>query len=137
MRRRAAVWLRRYLPAELASLVGALLAAHAGLWLSGNNMAVAAVAAAWGETIVYYTVIGAGELAATRADVLVTLRNLILEFGVAETLDSLLIRPALIYAAGQILADMQLGVLAGKLAADVVFYIPTITAYELRQRLLA
>jgi hypothetical protein len=38
------------------------------------------------------------------------------------------------YAAGQLLSDVRLGVLAGKLGADLVFYVPTIAAFELRRR---
>jgi hypothetical protein len=130
---RVGVWLRRYAPAEVASLIGALVAAQVAWTLSGNG-AAAAVAGAWGETTAYYTTMLARELIRTQAGLFVTLRELILEFGVAEALDTLLIRPGLMYAGGQLVADVRLGVLLGKLGADVFFYVPTITAFELRRR---
>jgi hypothetical protein len=131
---RAGVWLRRYLPAEVVSLVGALVAANVGWWLT-DNAAVAAVAAAWGETGAYYATMRLRELSPQRRPpLLVGLRNQLLEFGVAEALDSLFIRPALMYAAGQLVSDRQLGTVVGKLGADVFFYLPTIAAYELRTR---
>jgi len=133
MTARVGVWLRRYLPAEAASLVGALLAAQLAWTLSGSEAAIA-VAGAWGETLAYYATMLLREVLTTRSGLLVTLRELGLEFGVAEALDSLLIRPAMMYTAGQLVADVRLGVLLGKVGADVCFYIPTIAAYELRRR---
>jgi hypothetical protein len=74
------------------------------------------------------------DLASTRGRVVLVLRDLVLEFGLAEALDTLLVRPALMYAAGRLLSDALLGVFVGKLAADVIFYFPTIAAYELRRK---
>lgn len=132
---RIGVWLRRYVPAEVAALLAALLGAQVAWSLTGSA-AVAAVAGAWGETAAYYATMLVRELRATRLPLLVQLRELVLEFGVAEALDSLLVRPTLMYAAGQLLADVRLGALAGKLGADVFFYVPTIAAYELRRHQL-
>ena len=69
MSARVGVWLRRYVPAEAASLIGALLAAQLAWTLSGNG-AAAAVAGAWGETAAYYATMLARELARTRAQTL-------------------------------------------------------------------
>lgn len=133
---RAGVWLRRYLPAETVSLLGALVAANVAWQLSDQNPALAALAGAWGETLAYYATMLVRELTANHGNLPLALRDLVLEFGVAEALDSLFIRPALMYAAGRLVAHMAVGVLLGKLAADVVFYVPTIAAYELRRRYL-
>ena len=62
------------------------------------------------------------------------IRNLILEFGVSEVLDSFLVRPFTMYIFPLLIGNLQLGILVGKLAADVIFYIPTIIAYELRKK---
>jgi pilus assembly protein TadC len=63
------------------------------------------------------------------------LRDLVLEFGPAEALDSLLLRPALMYAGILLAPNLALGVVAGKIAADICFYLPTILSYEwLRRR---
>jgi hypothetical protein len=97
-----------------------------------DSTAMAAVAGAWGETCVYYAVMLVREVNA--ADTLWrAVRNLVLEFGVAEALDSLVVRPALMYLASQLIGDVSVGVLIGKLASDVIFYVPAIAAYELRR----
>ena len=147
MRERAREWLRRYLPAELVSVVGAVVAAGVVGGLSGHNEAAIAIAGAWGETVAYYATMLVRDFRHARADIRrasgnpsrwsvlgTTLRGLVLEFGVAEALDSLVVRPAMMYAAGQFLGDPQAGVVVGKFAADVVFYVPTIVAYELRRK---
>ncbi len=136
MRTHLGRWLRRYLPSELLALVAAVAGAQLAYVLSANP-ALAAVVGAWSETITYYATMLAREVRAHPATPLpITVRNLLLEFGAAEALDSLLVRPALMYAATALLANLTLGVIAGKLAADVFFYLPAITAYELRRRYL-
>ena len=127
-------WVRRYLPAEAVSLAAAMLVATAAAMLSGTNPAIIAIAGAWAETVSYYATMLLRERRANpRQRIWETLTNLAVEFGIAEALDSLFLRPTLMYLAGQAISDARLGVLIGKLAADIVFYIPTITVFELRQ----
>jgi hypothetical protein len=129
-------WLRRYLPSEVLSLLAAVAGAQLAFAVSGNA-AVAAVTGAWSETLMYYATMLAREIRAYPSQpLLITLRNLVLEFGFAEALDTLLLRPTLMYLAAQLVSDLRLGVILGKLAADVIFYVPAITAYELRRRYL-
>ena len=66
--------------------------------------------------------------------VLVIVRDLLLEFGPAELLDSLLIRPAALATGLALVTPPALGALAGKLVADLLFYLPTIASYELIRR---
>jgi hypothetical protein len=65
---------------------------------------------------------------------LVILRDLILEFGFAEALDSLLVRPLALYTSLQWISNMAIALLLGKVVADVVFYVPTVVAFEVRER---
>jgi hypothetical protein len=132
VRARLGRWLRRYLPAEIVALLTAFAGAGVAQALTGNA-AVVALAAAWAENVGYYATMLVRELRVERS-VRRTLGNLALEFGPAEALDSLLIRPAMMYMATQLVADLALGVLLGKLAADVAFYVPAIASYELRRR---
>ena len=132
MRSRLADWSRRYLPAECGSLVGALGAANLVWWLTQNPVA-AAIAGAWGENLAYYGIMLAREVSATTS-VRRAVLNLVFEFGVAEAIDTGLVRPAFMYLATRLVADLSLGVFIGKLAADVTFYVPAIAAYELRRR---
>ena len=129
------IWVRRYLHAEAVSVLAALFLGSLAASLTDNNAAVAAIVAAWGETSAYYaTMLFRERRAFPQQPLWQTLTNLTLEFGIAEVLDSVFIRPTLMYLAGQLLADVRPGILVGKLASDAVFYIPTIAAFELRQR---
>lgn len=60
-----------------------------------------------------------------------------LEFGAAELLDPFILRPALLLLALQLIAQLPIALIAGKLAADLVFYSVTICSFELRKKLLA
>lgn len=127
---------RRYLPAEIAGTVGALAAGLMFLLATGSPVA-AAVAATFGESAGYYGVIAfidfrAGRLSAERP--LRTLGNLLLEFAPGEALDTLVVRPTLILAGMTLAPEPGIGIVAGKLAADVLFYIPTILGRELLRR---
>ena len=141
-------WLSRYAPAEISGTFGALTGAWIGFALS-DSAAVAAVAGTWGENIGYYTVIILQDLfdpkirglratiATVPRMVFTQSRNMLIEFGVAEALDSLLIRPSFMYFGARWFDSLWLGILVGKLAADILFYLPTIIGYELRKKLFA
>jgi hypothetical protein len=137
-------WLRRYGPAELAgtgaAVVGAAVAAPLG------DPILLGAAAAWSENVGYYGALIARDLARLRRArprrdaagvgraVAAAVAALAVEFGPAEALDSLLVRPALMAAGLRLAPDPQLGVLLGKLAADATFYVPTILTWEWRRR---
>jgi hypothetical protein len=133
-------WVRRYLPAELIGTTATLLAA----WLASlytSNPLVIGVAGAWGEFFGFYGPMFVQELRAERKTgasltpgrFLLVLRNLVTEFGFAEVVDSLLIRPAFIALAVSWAPVMAAGVIAGKLAADISFY--AVAGYQVRVKL--
>lgn len=127
-------WLRRYLPAELICTPTALLCAWLATTLTGS-LAMAAVAGTWGENLGFYGVMLARELARRGLRALpAALCDLALEFGPAEALDSILLRPALMYIGMQLAPSPAIGFVAGKLAADLIFYVPAIVSYELLRR---
>jgi hypothetical protein len=127
-------WIRRYLPMEVAGTVFALAAAATVARLGGGP-AHAAVAGTVAETVGFYGV--AAFLVArnhpTRR-LSRTARDLAVEFGPAEALDSLLLRPGLMYLGARSLGDLTAGVLVGKLVADVAFYLLAIAGHELGRR---
>jgi hypothetical protein len=138
-----AEWVRRYAPAELLALIGALAGWLAADLATGNAL-VAAYAAAIGDNVAYYGFLATREVrdrcrtapdsrlgAGVRA-----CGALAIEFGPAEALDSLVVRPACV-AVGVAALGPLAGVLAAKLVADLVFYIPVIATYELRKRVTA
>ena len=131
---RPLVWLRRYLPAELVCTITALLGAWLAAMFTGSPTA-AALAGTWGESAGFYGLMLGRELARRGLRSLPAVAcDLVLEFGTAEALDSLLLRPALMYAGMMLAPSTMLGIVAGKIAADVVFYVPTIISYELLHR---
>ena len=127
-------WMARFLPAEVLGLVGS----YAGYLVcsrAGFPPAVAAYGAAMGENCVYYAVIFLRDLAAQppgqrRAGTI--LRAMIHDFGLAEALDTLVMRPGATLLAVTVLGE-AIGIAVGKVAADAVFYGLAITFWERRR----
>jgi len=141
-------WVGRYLPAEILGTLTALAAAWTAHAASGSLVS-AAIAGTIGEGLAYYGCIALREARSYRAchrrhaapkrlwlTGSRTVRALLLEFGPAELVDSFLARPFLMYLMPGVLHSFTAGILAGKLAADVVFYSLAISAYELRKQRL-
>ena len=147
---KAKEWIRRYGPAEIIGSVMAVAGAFVAPEIVNPQSSWARdVAVAYGGTIgenlgFYGTIITLelrsdrrklieqGTLYGLRA-VARTAWNLLMEFGPAEILDSLIIRP-LAMGIGASLLGRGPGVLAGKIVADVAFYILSIASYEIRKR---
>lgn len=127
-RRGILFWIRRYLPAEIVG-TAAMLFAGLGVSLWTSVPAIIAVAGLIGEIVGFYavlavtiyreqrTVTGTRRRAWAR-----TLLLLIAEFGAAELLDTLLIRPGLMMLGVWLIPAAMWGLLAGKIVADIVFY---------------
>jgi hypothetical protein len=137
-------WLRRYGPAELFGIGTALLAAKLAS-VAGAPLVVVAYAGAVGENVGFYGTIIARQVADDRRQAHTdgeryrgmhlwrTARELLLEFGPAELLDSFLLRPLAMGIGVRLLGETT-GIIVGKLAADVSFYLPVILTYETRRR---
>ena len=124
--RRAGPWLRRYGPAELVAIVGAVVGYAVAEALT-SSAAAAAYGAAVGDNVAYYGLLLARE--ARARSVFTAARALVVEFGPAEVLDAALVRPAFMVLAVAALGPV-VGVVVAKLAADLVFYVPVIVTYE-------
>ena len=143
-RSRAIDWLARYGFAECAGIVCAFVGSLLVRRVTGNAIA-AAYGAAWGESLGYSCAIVTRDflsesraaraanqrLSARRAGGVVS--GLLAEFGPAALLDTFISRP-LAMGLGVRLFGLKLGVVAGKVAADVLFYVPVIIVYERRAR---
>jgi hypothetical protein len=135
-------WLSRYGWPEVLGTVAAVGAATSAHSLTRSNL-ISAYAGTIAECIVFYGIIflretirGAHQAGGRGArygggEVLRVLHGMMLEFGVAEALDSIVLRP-LIMGQGMRLLGPGVGSLVGKLAADVVFYGPVLSMYEWR-----
>ena len=147
MRKKILEWVKRYAPAEIFATLGAVIGANA-VFLLTQNRVVSAYAGAMGDTICFYLVMLTRDIIAGivqhksnnkeyRASSLAKdTRNILIEFGPAEILDTLIIRPFLMYFFSSALSSYAFGILLGKISADIVFYFPTIISYELRKKYL-
>lgn len=144
-------WVVRYLPLEVLGTITALAAAWAAYEASGS-LALAAIAGALGESVGYYVLVvvrsARGHAASARVRALpgvggrawaatwLTARSVAAEFGPAELVDTLVVRPALLWAASAIWGAAPLAWLVGKLAADAVFYTVAIVSFEAGRRII-
>jgi hypothetical protein len=139
-------WIARYGPPEIVGTLTALAGAGLVLRLT-HSLAAAAVAGSLAEAIGFYGYAGGREAVVQYRrhaghqrfkrywlTAGVAIRDLFIEFGPGELLDSLAIRPAAMYLFPLLLHDIALGILAGKLAADVVFYASAAVLYRFRQK---
>ncbi len=137
---RMRAWLVRYGPAEVGDLLGTLAGAALAAPLFGE------VGAAYGGTIGsfigFYGLVALRDIRALPvrrprlAVALLTARNLAVEFGPSEVADTLLVRPAMMYVGARLADDALLGVLFGKIAADLVFYGIAAIGYQFRRTAL-
>ncbi|MDP9168591.1 MAG: hypothetical protein M3O32_21405 [Actinomycetota bacterium] len=135
-------WARRYLPCEIAGtcveMGGAAIA-----YAITDSVAVAAVVATIGASVGYYAAAYVtavrtayrGHPGAARVSRAVAangrgLRSVAIEFGPAEVVDSLLVRPLAFYFGPILFANMVAGWIFAKVVADVGFYVLAIVSYE-------
>jgi len=142
-------WVRRYLPNELAGWVGELGGAAAVYQLTGSY-AAAVVAGTIGASVGYYaTAYVNGVRWSYRAQTTrsrparllianaLAVRSIVVEFGPAEAIDSILIRPVALYFGPFVVGSTAVGWVLGSIAADVAFYVMAISSYERFAGLLA
>lgn len=147
MKQKLREWLRRYLPAELLSVVATLAAAALALQATSSGLQ-AALAGTWAGNAAYFGWLLGQDIRLARRTLRAqnrqytlrtfgrNVRALAVEFGLAEIADSFLIRPALLYYMPRWLGNFAGGILAAKLLADVTFYVPAIISYELSKNRL-
>ena len=127
-------WIRRYLVADIVGTTMAM-AAVLGARRAGASDELAALWGSIAETVGFYAVMLVRDLA--RQPLLPTLRGMLVEFGPAEILDTLVVRPVALYAGLALTGSVVAGTVGGKLAADLVFDVIVALCYRLRMRLFA
>jgi hypothetical protein len=132
-------WFDRYKYAELSATTAALLGSQFSRVFSGLTTAYLIT---FVEYFAFYSVIismaywqrtkknKAIQKKTTFSDVLMIIKNLLLEFGYPAVLDILFIRPFCMYWLPILTGNPLTGIMAGKICADVVFYFLTIVNYE-------
>ena len=139
-------WLKRYLPAEIAGTVSALLIAFLAKF-AGYNSILIAFAGSIGEAIGFYSVVFIKEVKSTKKelhanqnrrltfhDYVKILTNILLEFGPAGLIDDLIVRPFFMYWFPILLRNFTLGIITGKIAGDICFYFFVIISYEILKK---
>jgi hypothetical protein len=139
---KAKEWLWRYAPAEIISIPATLVPAWV-VYQATHAAISAALAGTWGGNIGYFGTILLRDVWQTRRALLAqgrkygwetfcrNVRALTIEFGIAEIVDSFLVRPTLMYWLPLILGDLTWGILIAKMVADISFYLPAILFYEM------
>jgi hypothetical protein len=140
---KAKKWLKRFLPAEIFGTITAVAASSVAYHVR-KNLVIAAYAGSVGETLGFYSTIIIQDVLIEQQksksanknlsfkNFIYILRNILFDFGFAEVIDSLFIRPFCMYIFPVWIKNYPIGILAGKIASDICFYIPVILAYELR-----
>ena len=139
-RRGVLFWIARYLPAEISGTAAMVVAGLlATLWTDAAPLI--ALAALLGEIAGFYAVLAVTiylemvPVSATRRRALgKTGVLLVAEFGAAEVLDTLLVRPAALVLGIWLVPDPVWGMLLGKVAADIVFYAVAAGAFTITAR---
>lgn len=130
-RGKAREWTVRYLPLEIAATLTAL-AGGLGAAALTDHLVVIAYAAAVSENVGFYAIAFGREMRGEqRPAASVAMRRLLWEFGLAEVLDSFVIRPFAMYVSAAVLGSVGFGIVVGKVLADLAFYAIAIVFYEL------
>lgn len=147
VKNRVKEWIKRYLPAEIVSIVVTLISSLLTYKLTKSNLTTALVGT-WVGNIGYFGTILITDICGTNQELKLknkpytlktfglNIRALFVEFGIAEFFDSLFVRPTLMYYFPIWVNDISLGVILAKFAADITFYVPAIIAYELSKKKL-
>ncbi|MFH0829385.1 MAG: hypothetical protein V1907_04395 [Candidatus Kerfeldbacteria bacterium] len=140
-------WVRRYGPQEGAALIGALIAAYIlrPLILASGlpwSTVVTAYVVTFADALTYYIFAQVREYRRHRRDgvrkrvaFMLAFRDLAVEYGVADIVDTVITRPFCMYWAFRITSNPVFGVPLGMLGAGLVFYTMVIPGYELRKQL--
>lgn len=138
-------WLKRYLPAEVVGTITAITAASIAHFFS-TSLILIAYAGSLGEAIGFYStvaiqnilvVVNKNKVERKRfniSDLVKIVVDMLFEFGIAGMIDGLILRPLFMYLFTLYLSSFTLGILLGKIAGDITFYMLVISSYEIKKR---
>ncbi len=134
-------WLKRYLPAEISGTVMAIFAASIAHYFYSNHVLIAYVGSL-GEAVGFYSTVffqniytlhkktGLKNKKNSIRNYVKIISGILIEFGPAGIIDGFLLRPLFMYLFPMILSNFTLGILIGKIAGDITFYMLVILSYE-------
>ncbi|MBI2129852.1 hypothetical protein HYU07_06470 [Candidatus Woesearchaeota archaeon] len=134
-------WFKRYALAELTGILFALIFSNLSMFFFKNTI-IAGFIGTWMDNLGFYGIIVHRDLNKRKRnkklnflDYLKQLRNMIVEFGPAEYLDSFIIRPLYYSFLPYVIADYSLAIFIGAILAGITYYIPAIISYEFRKKI--
>ena len=138
-------WIKRYLLADILSTDVSLFTAWLIMELTEDRVMAAFVGSAI-ASISFYGIVAYNDIRKSIKEhknsktkyefksFFADFRNLIVEFGPAEILDVLAVRPFFMYLIPRLTGEFLLGNFIGKMIAEVIFFIPAIIMYEVRKK---
>ena len=132
-------WLKRYSTPLILATLAAIISATIIKILTGNNI-IAGILATWIDNITFYGYIYIKDLKKNKKEgsritnISKQLRNMIVEFGPAEYLDSFLIRPFYLSLFPYLIDNYQIAILLGSICAEITYFIPVVIFYEIRKK---
>ena len=145
MKKKIIEWLKRYLVADIISTVLSLGTAWLIMEQSGDRV-LAAFIGSGVASLSFYLLIAFSDvrksikthknknISYNMKSFLIDFRNLIIEFGPAEILDVIAVRPFFMYLIPTLVGNFILGTFIGKTIADGIFFAIAIIMYELRKK---
>jgi len=145
MKNKILEWIKRYLLADIISTVLSLGTA----WLImeyGDDRVLAAFIGSAVASLSFYLLIAFSDVRKSIKQhkqedktykiksFLIDFRNLIIEFGPAEILDVIAVRPFFMYLIPILIGNFLLGTFIGKMISDAIFFAIAIIMYELRKK---
>jgi hypothetical protein len=141
MKNKIKEYFRRYIiPLTLATIT-AILSANIIFYFLKSYL-LAGFIATWLDNFVFYGYIAIVDLKKRKflrssnkiKEFIKLIRNMLIEFGPAEYLDSFILRPLLLAIFPMFIANYSLGVLLGSLTAEISYFLFTIIGYEFRKK---
>ena len=145
MKKKIIEWVKRYLVADIISTVLSLGIAWLIMEQSGDRVMAAFVGSGVASLSFYLLIAFSDVRKSIKAhksenktykikSFLIDFRNLIIEFGPAEILDVIAVRPFFMYLIPTLIGNFILGTFIGKMIADGIFFTIAIVMYELRKK---
>lgn len=134
MQKKIKIWIKRYLPAEISSIVLGFVITLLSYHFTQNKL-LSAYIGTIADNLGYYGFLFLRDFKQKKnRNFFKILKNIYLEFGIAEFFDSLFIRAFSIYFFSNLISPYGVGVIIGKICADIIFYMQIIFVYEMMHK---
>jgi hypothetical protein len=136
-------WFKRYWPVEVVGISSNLLATFIMVKVLDFELLYSAIFVSTFEVATFYVFVVFREIYSTYKrngkykanNLVIDLRNLVIEFGPGELIDPVFTRPFFIYLGISYFENDFIGGLIGKFSADIIFYSISGVFYEVRKKL--